>query len=152
MPPRGTGSFNRTAAARTCSFISRRREGGPQRPARGAKVAFEIVANRGKESADNLRVSRYLSVAVDDHGWLGWAQPPPSAVEPITARRKEPREWRQSQTPPIPIEQNRDPADVVLDRKIKVFAAGAEGQQAKPVAFLQVVIPKLTPSAPREQP
>jgi hypothetical protein len=115
-------------------------------------VAFEIVANRGKESAENLRVSRYLSVAVDDHGWLGWAQPPPSAVEPITARRKEPREWRQSQTPPIPIEQNRDPADVVLDRKIKVFAAGAEGQQAKPVAFLQVVIPKLTPSAPREQP
>jgi hypothetical protein len=73
-------------------------------------------------------------------------------VEPITARRKEPREWRQSQTPPIPIEQNRDPADVVLDRKIKVFAASAEGQQGKPVAFLKVVIPKLTPSAPREQP
>ncbi len=39
------GLFSQTPAARTLSSLNE-----------GAKVSYEVVANRGKESAENLRV------------------------------------------------------------------------------------------------
>jgi cold shock CspA family protein len=49
--------FNRTAAARTCLSISLAVEkAGFSSLAEGAKVSYEIISDRGKESAGNLRL------------------------------------------------------------------------------------------------
>jgi CspA family cold shock protein len=56
-PTKGFGLFSRTPAARTYSSTSRlSRRLGSATSMRGAKVSYEVVANRGKESAENLRV------------------------------------------------------------------------------------------------
>jgi CspA family cold shock protein len=47
MRPKDTASFSRTSAVEKAGYTSL---------AEGAKVSFEVVANRGKESAENLRI------------------------------------------------------------------------------------------------
>jgi hypothetical protein len=57
MGKRVMASFSPTMVARTYSSISRRVErAGFNGLAEGAKVSYEVVANRGKESAENLRI------------------------------------------------------------------------------------------------
>ena len=55
---KGTGLFSQTAVeVMTYSSISLRWNGrGFSSLAEGAKVSFDIVQNRGKESAENLRI------------------------------------------------------------------------------------------------
>jgi CspA family cold shock protein len=49
--------FSLTPAARTCFVhISAVERAGLSSLNEGAKVSYEVVANRGKESAENLRV------------------------------------------------------------------------------------------------
>lgn len=48
------GLFSRIAAARTCSFIYRR--AGLSTLNEGQKIEYEVVPNKGKESAENLKV------------------------------------------------------------------------------------------------
>jgi CspA family cold shock protein len=49
-------SLRLTAAARIFVHISALKRAGPDGLPDGAKVTFDIVPNRGKESAENLRV------------------------------------------------------------------------------------------------
>jgi CspA family cold shock protein len=57
MRPRATVLFSPTTAARTFVHISAVEKAGLSDLREGAKVSFDVVANRGKESAENLRVS-----------------------------------------------------------------------------------------------
>ena len=51
-------SFNRKVVARTCSYISAVEQAGLSTLNEGATVDYEIVSDRGKESAGNLKVRK----------------------------------------------------------------------------------------------
>ena len=53
-----TASFNRKAVARTCSCILSLERAGLSTLNEGATVDYEIVSDRGKESAGNLKVRK----------------------------------------------------------------------------------------------
>ena len=55
---KGFGFIQPDSGVKTCSSISRRwKKAGLGSLNEGDKVSYEVVANRGKESAENLRVS-----------------------------------------------------------------------------------------------
>jgi hypothetical protein len=56
--PRDTALFNRKAAARTSlSIFPRFERAGLSTLNEGQTVQYEIVSNRGKESAENLKIA-----------------------------------------------------------------------------------------------
>ena len=53
---KGYGLSSPTPGARTCSSISRRSKRQVCRLPEGAKVSYDVVPNKGKELAENLKM------------------------------------------------------------------------------------------------